>query len=126
MSTTSRFQSGVNNDNTFRSVTKDEQSPAANQATLAVTTAAQETVVNESIAAAQTINMAAPNANGAPYLNDEIEFQIANSAGTASVVTFGSNMQSSGTGSIAAGKNGSFAFRFNGTVWVEKNRALTV
>lgn len=126
MSTSSRFQSGPNNDNTFRQVTKDEQSPAANQATLAVVTTAQETVVNESIAAAQTINMAAPSATGAPYLNDEIEFQINNSAGIASVVTFGTNMQSAGTGSIAAGKNGSFSFRFNGTLWVEKNRALTV
>lgn len=126
MSTTSRFQSGVNNDNTFRNVTKEEQSPAANQATLAVSTSAQETVVNESINAAQTINMAAPNANGAPYLNDEIEFQIKNTGGSAAVVTFGTNMGSAGTLSVAAGKYGSAAFRFDGALWVEKNRALTV
>jgi hypothetical protein len=53
-----------------------------------------------------------------------VEFNFAADA-TIRVVTFSTGFQSAGTASVAASKFGTVVFKFNGTAWIEKSRALT-
>lgn len=117
---TPRFVPGPNQDNTFQQVTQDYQNPAY-AASIALVTGQSYTLVNvKQLTGALTLT-----ANvSAPYIGDELELLFATDA-TNRVVTFGTGFASAGTLTVVASKFGSAKFIFNGTVWVERSRALT-
>lgn len=118
---TPRFTPGVNQDNTFRTVTQDYQNPAY-AATIAIVTAQAYTLVNvQQLTGALSLSANVAN----PFIGDELEFLFASDGVGAHVVTFGTGFASSGTLSVAASKYGSAKFVFNGSVWVERSRAAT-
>jgi len=64
-------------------------------------------------------------ANSAPYANDTLEFLFTSSVGAR--VTMGSGIAASApTLDIGTGEYGWLSFIFNGSVWVETGRTVTI
>lgn len=125
MSLSSRFGNTPGKEDSFRLINVDKQT-LTYAATLAPLTKKALTIISVALTGVCTINMSAgANDTNPPYVDDEVEFQFTADAGGARVVTFGTNCQSAGTASVAASKFGTVRFRFNGTAWIEKSRALT-
>jgi hypothetical protein len=125
MATTSRFGNTPGKEDSYRLINVDKQSPAY-AASLVVATKKARTIYFVALTGvlSLTIGVGAADTNP-PFVDDEIEFQFTADAGGARVVTFSTGFQSQGTASVAASKFGTVGFRFNGTAWVEKYRALT-
>jgi hypothetical protein len=127
MSTLSRLQSGAGKENTSRIINFEQQAPAY-AASIAIATTKARTIVKVGQltgALSLTIGVGTGTADtNAPFADDEVEFNFAADA-TIRVVTFSTGFQSAGTASVAASKFGTVVFKFNGTAWIEKSRALT-
>jgi len=119
-STTPRFATTPENkDNTGRVITYDFQTPA-HAATLAVAPKYFDTTVKlAELTGAVTINATTTNA----YAGDILKFLFI-ADGTNRVVTFGTNMASTGTLTVTASKKATASFIFNGTTYVESGRAI--
>lgn len=125
MATTSRFIPGAGQDNTYRTVTRDYQSPAY-AATLSIVTTAEKTLLKPGqLTGALTVNLGVGSSTTAPFIGDEIEM-LFGADGTNRTVTIGTGaVGSASTLVVVASKFGSLKFKFNGTVWQETDRTLT-
>jgi hypothetical protein len=126
MAITTRFTPGVNQDNTYRTVTQDYQTPAY-ATTLVITTGKQVTLVKVGqLTGAMSITIDTGDSIDPPFVGDTIRFLFsADSTGT-HIVTFSTGFAASGTLSVATSKYGSAQFTFNGSIWVEDSVAATV
>jgi len=115
-----RFTPGANQDNTLRNATQDYLNPAY-AASIALKPVQGYTLVNFQLLTG-ALGLTADVTQ--PYIGDELELLFAPDA-TNRVVTFGTGFASAGTLTVVASKFGSAKFIFNGTVWVERSRALT-
>jgi hypothetical protein len=117
-----RFVSGANQDNTLRTVTRDQQAPAY-AATISPTITQEFTYIGPiALTGACTFNPSISQS----YIGDEVVVHFTNGTAGALVVTLGANTGNAGTISVAIGKAATWTARFNGTVWSEQSRALTV
>lgn len=125
MATSPRFTPGVNQDNTYRAVTQDYQSPAY-AGTIAITTTQQVTLIKVgTLTGALSLTINTGDGVDTPFVGDTAQFLFAADALGAHVVTFSTGFASSGTLSVAASKYASAQFIFNGTVWVEESVIAT-
>ena len=122
MPNTSRFSSGANQDNTLRTKTQDYQAPAY-AATISPKINADFTNINVAqLTGALTFNPDVANA----YIGDEVNV-LFSADGTARTVTLGANIApTAATIVVAINKFASLTLRFNGTIWVEVGRSVTV
>lgn len=128
MATTNRFTPGAGQDNTFRTVTQDAQTPAY-AASIAITTVQQNTtVIVGMLIGALTLTAGVGTATTAPYVGDKLEVLFSSDANVGGrVVTFSTGLAvSASTLTVAQSKYAVIEFKFNGTVWVETNRTATV
>jgi hypothetical protein len=103
-----------------RASTIDVQTPAY-AATISLTTTKRVTFVNVAqLTGALTINAVVTSA----VINDKVTFTFG-ADGTNRVVTFGTNMKSSGTLTVTASKYGTAEFIFDGTNWLQLNATAT-
>lgn len=125
-SSTPRFGTTPNQDNTGRSLTYKyiTKTDATGADTLRITTNAYVTIVKatvvDSLAFAPILTKA--------YAGDKLEFLITNSAGSGHLAKFvGANWQV-GTGgaslALTASKRATISFEFDGTYWVERCRTV--
>lgn len=116
----SRFTPGANQDNTLRTVTQDYLNPVY-AASIALKPVQAYTLVNfQQLTGA--LGLTADTTQ--PYVGDELEMLF--SADTTNrVITFGTGFTSAGTLTVTASKYASAKFIFNGTIWVERSRAIT-
>ena len=114
-----RFGVLPNEDNTGRVITHDIKEPAY-IATLSLTPNASRTFVNPAtLTGAMTVNCV----DTLCQKYDEITF-ILKSDTTSRTVTFGTNFVSAGTIAPAISKSASISFIYDGTNFVETNRAV--
>lgn len=106
----------ANSDNTGRLLTRSYPTTAY-AATLAIAPKHSGTTYKVALTGAMTVN--ATTTDSAP--DDEIVF-LFSADGSARIVTFNTGFVSAGTLTVAASKNGSATFRFNGTSWIETSR----
>lgn len=125
MATSPRFTPGVNQDNTYRAVTQDYQSPAYASA-IAITTTQQVTLIKVGTLTG-TLSLTINTGDGvdAPFVGDKVQFLFAADGSGAHVVTFSTGFAPSDTLSVAASKYATARFIFNGTVWVEESVIAT-
>lgn len=116
--TITRFTPGKNQDNTFRTATRDYQTPAY-AATIALAPLLEYTLVKPAqLTGALTLTATADTNQ---WVGDVLEFLFATDA-TQRIVTFGTGFLSVGTLTIPASKTAYARFMFNGTAWVECTR----
>lgn len=113
-STTPRYF--ANNDKTGRQITYDYLTPAY-AATLSVAPKTYKATVKVALTGAMTVNAVTTDA----FADDDVIFLLAADA-SQRVVTFGTNFISAGTVTVAASKNATITFKFNGTAYVEISR----
>ena len=120
-STTKRFVSAPNQDNTYSVVTRDNQYPAF-ASTYNVETYADITTIQPALlTGAVTVNIDTTYCQ----IGDTVEFLFKND-GTSRTVTFGTGCAvSASTLVTVAGKYGSIKFKYFGDLWVELGRSLT-
>jgi hypothetical protein len=112
----------VKEDMTGRTITLDQQQPAY-AATISPTIVAAETHIGPiALTGALTFNPSIANS----YIGDQLQVLFTNGTGGALVVTGGANCSVSGTLSVAAGKKGTWTFKFDGATWVETSKVATV
>ena len=122
MPNTSRFTSGANQDNTLRAKPQDYQAPAY-AATISPKINADFTNINVGqLTGALTFNPDTANA----YIGDEINVMFLADA-SARTVTLGANIAATAaTIVVTASKYATLVLRFNGTIWVEASRSITI
>lgn len=109
----------ANNDNTGR-LLKLAEASVAYAATIAVTPNASKTYFNVAqLTGNATINATVSNCE----INDEVVFTFS-ADGSNRTVTFGTGLNASATIVVAASKNATTSFVFNGTTFVETGRAI--
>lgn len=113
-STTPRY--AENSDNTGRLLTLDYPTTAY-AATLAIAPKKSETTYKVTLTGAMTVNATTTDC----YADDAITF-LFDASGGARIVTFGTNIKSAGTLTVASGKTGSARFKFNGASFIEISR----
>lgn len=129
MSTNCRISGKANDDNTFRSLSKDYQTVAYG-ATIALVTKQQahDTLVSVAQLTGNptlSINVGDDTADDvAPFVGDTLRLLLASDA-TTRTVTFGTGFASTGTLAVTTGKFASVSFIFNGSVWQETGRTVT-
>jgi hypothetical protein len=115
-STTPRYGTTSNKDNTGRVTTYSYLTPTY-AATMAVAPKTFRETNKIALTGALTVNATTTDA----FADDEIVFLFSSDA-SIRIVTFGTNFISAGTLTVAASKNGSATFKFNGTSYIEKSR----
>lgn len=129
MSTLSRFSGLKNDDNTFRVLSGDYQTPAyAATIALVIKPYAHRTIVNPAVLTgvvtfSTVLGTQAADDNG-PFVGDTIQFLLTPD-GTTRVVTFGTGFLPNGTLSVTTAKYATISFIFNGTAWIETGRTVT-
>lgn len=105
----------------YQSSPVDIQTPAY-AATISLTTTLRETkLIPALLTGALTINAVVTSAIAGDTLRVDFSADTTNR-----VVTFGTNFASAGTLTVTASKFAGISFMYNGTVWVEQGRAITV
>lgn len=124
MSTSARFSSAVNADNTDRIRTNEYLAPAY-ATPLAVTPTKSYTLVKPgALTGALTITAGVGSSTTPPYVGDRLEF-LFSASGADRIVTFSTGFSTAGTLTVVSAKKGSASFVFDGATWVEVGRALT-
>lgn len=128
MSTLARLSGAKNSGSSLASLSGSYSQPAY-AATLAITPpyqSAYRLVIPAALTGAMSITTIVGNGIAdtvAPFAGDVIEFLF--NAATTQVVTFSTGFASTGTLSVTGTKYASIVFVFNGTIWVERSRAVT-
>lgn len=121
MPNTSRFTPGPNQDNTFRTVTQDYQTPAF-AASIKVSANQQDTLFAPAVLTG-ALSLTADVTR--PFIGDKLRMLFKSDA-TGRTVTFSTGFSTSAaTLVLASSKEGYIEFIFNGAVWVEMGRSLT-
>lgn len=117
-----RFTPGANQDNTFRTVTQDYQNPAY-AASIALKPTQAYTLVNlQTLTGALTLTADTTQ----PLIGDEMELLFTPDASSRTVTYSTGFAVTAATQVITTAKFGTAKFVFNGTVWVERSRSVTV
>lgn len=126
-----RFTGLKNKENTERAIKRGYLAPVY-AATIALATSGFDPInayhlVNPGLlTGALTVTAPVGTTTTGPLIGDVLEFLFVSDA-TGRTVTFGTGFAASAaTLVIAASKYGTAEFIFNGTIWVEKSRTLTV
>lgn len=123
MSTQHRYQVNFRA-NTGRILTYEAQSPAY-AATISIVTSAAETIVKPgTLTGAANVTISAGSSTTPPFVGDKVTFMFA-ADGTDRIVTFTTNMKSSGTLTVAANKFGTAVFIFDGANWLQLSAVAT-
>ena len=131
MSLFSRFTSGVGVfsagvDNTDR-VRDNKFLQPVYAALLAFSPSASNTLIQPAnLTGNTTITLAVGTTTTPPYIGDRVMVLVSSTVG--STITLGTGILASGSATwiIPATKSGSIGFMFNGTVWLETNRVLSI
>lgn len=122
--TTVRFSTGANNDNTYRTLAIDYRTPATGikltGTTYSYTTSQYETVLNMGTISTNTnLTIATTASTTAPQIGDKLSVYAIGGA-TCSFVfdTAVFKVQTSNTNSLGAGLNMKYTFDYNGTYFV--------
>jgi len=121
-STSPRFGTAKNQDNTGRVLTYKLVSVADAAGADSVTIApnAWETIYK--VAALDSITFKSPTVTNS-YYGDKIVLQVTGTSGDLVKFT-GTNWVSAGTATLSSGLNAIIVFRFNGAKWVEQSRVV--
>jgi hypothetical protein len=126
MSVTKRFIPSPGQDNTLRTVTQDAQAPAYAASLTIVTTADRTIITPAPLTGAQTLNLSVGSSTTAPFVGDEVEILYAATGGPFTVTLGTGAAVTATTLVVGANKYASIKFRFNGTIWQETDRAVTI
>jgi len=126
MATTVRFGSWTNDNNTGSTITQEYQAPAY-AATLSIVPTQQMTLLAPGqLTGALTVNVGVGTATTPPNVGDSLEMLFGSDA-SSRTVTFGTGLAVTASTLVIPGtKYGTINFTFNGTIWVEICRSITV
>lgn len=125
MATTARFTGATGKDNTDRLGFNDYQAPTyASTIAVVVKPYAKHTLLVLSLTGALTTTINVGTSTTAPFVGDTLRV-LATSDGTSRVITFSTGYLPTGTLSVTTAKYAVIDFVFNGTGWLETNRAVS-
>lgn len=125
MSTTQRFGLLPNDDNTGAKMTYDYQNPAY-ASTQSIITQAGITEIVMPLTGACSVTISVGSATTQPYVGDKVQFLFIPDS-TNRTVTFSTGFAvTASTIVCTASKYASVDFVFNGTIWQETARSITV
>lgn len=125
MATTARFTGSAGTDNTSRRAFNDYEAVTyAASVALAVKDKAAHSLKVLALTGACSLTVNVGSSTTAPFVGDTLQLQLT-SDGTTRTVTFSTGFLATGTFAVTTAKHAVIDFVFNGTGWLETNRAVS-